>query len=412
MFKRKEIARLIFGTGLSQLIFVLITPILTRIFSPDDLGTLGAYLSLLSVIVIFLTGRYEMAVVFCKTESYAAAVIKFALIRSVVAALIINLIFVLIFFSWPQAQPFISDYYLLFVIFGALVLAFYNIAVQATLRDAEYLSISLGRIAHSVSFGALGIASAFLFKPTFLLLCLSDLIARGVAFGLIVRNTFRHGVNPTPLKVARQRYARFSRFEQMTATLSVLSIQSPMILIPLIFDAATAGLYFIVFRAVMSPVSLISNAVFDVFKVEATQLVHDTGTCQPLVIYTVSRLFLLGLVPAALLAVFGKVLFVTVFGADWAVAGLYAQILAPSVLLRFVAAPIGFVLQLRERVGLNTIFYGLFFVATCISLGIGWWQNSPVVMVVGISAGSCILYIFQIYLAYRFSGQTKNSSSK
>ena len=194
----------------------------------------------------------------------------------------------------------------------------------------------------------------------------------------------------------------------MTALLSILSIQSPMIIIPLIFDAATAGLYFIVFRVVMGPVGLIANAVFDVFKVEASRQFHEIGECRPIVLYTISRLFLVGLIPTILIILLSEPLFILAFGENYALAGKYAQILAPSVLFRFIAAPLGFVLQLRERVGLNTIFYGFFFLSTCLSLFIGWKLGSAEVMVIAISLTSSTLYLIQIALAYAFSGPSKD----
>ncbi len=408
----KEIVRLIFGMGFSQLIFLLLIPVLTRLFSTADIGALGAYLTLVAVLVIFFTGRFEMALVFCKDQSMALALERLSVLRCYFLATLVSIVLGSTFLLWPGAREFIVSNNLFFIVLGALILGRYNITLQVVLRDVRYKSISIARITHSVMFGVIAIVSALSLLPNMVLLFLSDTIARLVSLFTLRRATIRSSVPFIKVRNARARYARFSNFEQVTAVLSILSIQSPMIIIPVIFDAATAGLYFIVFRVVMGPVGLIANAVFDVFKVEASKQFHIEGECRDLVLYTASRLLMAGLIPTILIICFSEAAFVMVFGESYAVAGKYAQFLAPSVLFRFIAAPLGFILQLRERVGLNTIFYGFFFVTTCLSLFIGWKMNSAEIMVIAISLSSSILYLIQIMLAYIYSGPSKVSHTK
>lgn len=400
----KEVIRLIFGMGISQLIFLLLMPVLTRLFSPEDIGALGTYLTLVAVLVIFLTGRYEMALVFCKDQRLAFALERLSVLRCYSVTIIASVIIFVIFLSCPSAKELIVSSNLCFVVFGALILGRYNIALQVVLRNSHYKAISAARVFHSVVFGVTAIVAALSLLPNMMMLFLSDAMARVVSLYTLSKKSVRSTIPISEIRTARVRYARFSNFEQMTALLSILSIQSPMIIIPFIFDAKTAGLYFIVFRVVMGPVGLIANAVFDVFKVEASRQFHIAGECRSLVLYTISRLLMAGLLPTILIICFSEAAFVLLFGESYSVAGKYAQFLAPSVLFRFVAAPLGFILQLRERVGLNTIFYGFFFLSTCLSLFIGWKMNSAEIMVIAISITSSILYLIQIGLAYIYSG--------
>jgi len=408
--RAREVLRLIFGMGLSQLIFLLLIPILTRLFSPSDIGALGTYLTLVAVLVIFLTGRYEMALVFCKDQCLARAVERLSILRCYIFSILIGIVVLAMFLLSPGAQDIILSSDLYFVIFGALILGRYNIALQMVLRNSHYKSISIARVSHSIVFGVTAICAALSLIPNMLMLFFSDAIARLISWRTLEQKNCRTTIPISDIKNARARFARFSNFEQLTALFSILSIQSPMILIPLIFDAATAGLYFIVFRVVMGPVGLVANAVFDVFKVEASRQFHKTGECRSLVLYTASRLFFVGLIPTILIILFSPTAFVLLFGENYAVAGKYAQFLAPSVLFRFVAAPLGFILQLRERVGLNTIFYGFFFLSTCLSLFIGWEMDSAELMVIAISITSSILYLIQIGLAYGFSRPSTHRS--
>ena len=126
----KEIIRLIFGMGISQLIFLLLMPVLTRLFSPEDIGALGMYLTLVAVLVIFLTGRYEMALVFCKDKRLAFALERLSILRCYSVTIIASVIIFVIFLSYPSAKEFIVSSNLCFVVFGALILGRYNIALQ------------------------------------------------------------------------------------------------------------------------------------------------------------------------------------------------------------------------------------------------------------------------------------------
>ena len=62
----KSVITLISGTTIAQLIPIIISPVLTRIYSPQDFGTFSFYLSLVAVISIFASGRYELAVMLPK----------------------------------------------------------------------------------------------------------------------------------------------------------------------------------------------------------------------------------------------------------------------------------------------------------------------------------------------------------
>ena len=54
---------LLTGSGISQLIVLGASPILTRLFTPGDFGISALFISITSILLILGTGRYEMAIV-------------------------------------------------------------------------------------------------------------------------------------------------------------------------------------------------------------------------------------------------------------------------------------------------------------------------------------------------------------
>jgi O-antigen/teichoic acid export membrane protein len=72
----------------------------------------------------------------------------------------------------------------------------------------------------------------------------------------------------------------------------------------------------------------------------------------------------LGIVPIAVLLLFGPQLFTVVFGARWALAGNFSQIVAPLMLVAFVVNPVDMTLMLLNRQKMNSLWYLLRLVLT------------------------------------------------
>lgn len=55
---RRNIITLVTGTTIAQAIPVAISPVLTRLFSPDDFGFFAVYFSTATVLSVIATARY------------------------------------------------------------------------------------------------------------------------------------------------------------------------------------------------------------------------------------------------------------------------------------------------------------------------------------------------------------------
>ena len=60
----KNVFTLIKGTTLAQLIVILASPILTRIYTPEDFGVFALFSSALLILGAVATGKYELALMF------------------------------------------------------------------------------------------------------------------------------------------------------------------------------------------------------------------------------------------------------------------------------------------------------------------------------------------------------------
>ncbi len=68
------------GTALGQGIVMLSSPVLTRIYTPEHFGLLSVYVSILSMILVIASMRYEVAITIAQDDAEAAHVVVISLL--------------------------------------------------------------------------------------------------------------------------------------------------------------------------------------------------------------------------------------------------------------------------------------------------------------------------------------------
>ena len=67
----KNIVTLMTGTAIAQAIPIAISPILTRIYKPEDFGVFALFLAISSILATVVNGRYELAIMLPKKDEDA-----------------------------------------------------------------------------------------------------------------------------------------------------------------------------------------------------------------------------------------------------------------------------------------------------------------------------------------------------
>ena len=66
-----DILTLIKGNTIAQTIPIIIAPILARIYNPENFADFGLYMSILAILTVFVTGKYELAIMLPKKDRNA-----------------------------------------------------------------------------------------------------------------------------------------------------------------------------------------------------------------------------------------------------------------------------------------------------------------------------------------------------
>lgn len=403
----RNVLTLLTGTTIAQAIPVALTPFLTRVYSPGEFGLYGVYMALISIGTMVATGKLEMAVMIARKQSEAAQLALLSFIFSGLFSIFILCAIVI----WDDqiarltAQPEIGEW-LYIVPLSIFLFSIYKVLLHWLNRNKLYELMSHSRVVQSASISMLQIIIGLANRVTPGLI-LADCLGRTISLVIMFKrigHTFRLPRFDILKNIALlRRYRKFPFFGSPAGLLNILSLQLPYIIIPVIFNSAVAGLYFLVFRVLMMPISLLGESMMEVFRNKAIESLDKHGTCKPVFIKTMRFLFIIGILPALLLISFGQELFAFIFGEEWRKAGFYASILAPMAFLRLVCAPLSGVLYIREKLRLILLLQSLFFLMVAFSLTLGWIYKDAVILVTSISVSGCVFYLTQALNSFRLS---------
>ena len=115
------------------------------------------------------------------------------------------------------------------------------------------------------------------------------------------------------------------------------------------FSPAVVGYYAMAFRLTEVPISIVANSIRKVFLQKSAEIMLRHGSLLRAFLLTVGGLALLGVLPALILAFAGKTVLVWLLGERWAIAGSYVGIMAPFLLMQWIASPTGPVFIVLRR---------------------------------------------------------------
>lgn len=400
-----NVLTLITGTFLAQLIPILILPILTRLWLPEEFGFFATFVAVISILEVLFMGRFDMALMLPKKNENALNLLLLGFILSIFfAVLIYSFLLIESYFNFFKIFE-IQNWYFLVPI-SAIIYSTYSLIIAWNNRLKKYKVMSSNRVIQSSSIAFAQIIIGYVSKFN-LGLIYADLLGRFFSLFLILKNSklFFYNIRFNYLKKLAlfKRYKNFLILEAPASLMNVCSNQLPFIVLPIIFSPKIAGLYFLVFKVLMMPSALIGTAVLEVFKNKVQEDFLNKGNFKKIFIKTALSLFLIGIIPTLILIIFASEIFVFFFGDDWIDAGKYAEILAPLALARFVSSPLSYILVFKEKLLLDLKLQILFFVFIIVSLYFSAILNSIEAAIWMLMISGILFYMLQIFYSYKIS---------
>lgn len=337
----RNVAAVAGGAALGQMILVLASPLITRLYGPESFGTWGVFNSVAMVIIPVSSLAYSTAIVLPRTDDEAQALVRVSVLCITVVSLLTTIVFLV--FQQPLASllglPKGSSSLMGLVGVYVFVNAVGIVGQQWIMRKRAFGSLAVTNGGYSVFTAGAQIAAGVLF-PSGLALVVANISGRTLHTLLLslialnrnlvgrspsaeVRET-REGTAATARSVASS-YRQFPLYRAPQVLLDGASQALPIAILSASFGPGVAGFYALCRTVLALPGQIIGNAVGDVLYPRIAEAFRNGQPLSSLLFRASAMLALATAAPFLVVVAFGPMLFGFVFGDEWRDAGLYAQ---------------------------------------------------------------------------------------
>jgi len=343
------------GTAFAQVLGIIFSPIITRIYPPEQYGVLTAYTAVLGLLVISASLDYQKAIPIAEDDSKAINLLVLSLISLFLVVVIVTSLLYLwgdFFLSVLDSEVLSSYKYLIPI--GVLFAGLYNIFLQWGFRTRNYKVITRTKVSQSLTSNLIKIGLGLLnIGPIGLIIGTITGQSAGItslSAPLLKKRSSFVSVNLKSLKYVLKRYKKFPLYSAPSNYVYTASNNLPVILLVSLFDSTITGFFGLAKSITYLPISLIGNSISQVFYSESANLGKENPKeIKRLSVSLMKKIAIIAVIPLLVLLFFGPILFSFVFGKEWYEAGIYARLLSIMVYFHFIITPIGRVLEIFER---------------------------------------------------------------
>jgi O-antigen/teichoic acid export membrane protein len=365
------VAVLLTGTTLAQAIPVLASPILARLYGPDQLGTYALFNAIVLVLSVPASGLYEMAVVLPRRDDEAVNVMAAAILTTVGSALLIHI--GAIAFGTHLALQLGNDAigpWLPFVALSVVLINVFQVLSYWTNRKQRYDRLSFSRVSRALAVSGTNIGMGVMHVGAVGLVA-GGIAGQGVGATTLAWQVWRDdgsllaGITWGRIRSAAIRFREFALFAAPTSLLNSAAVQAPIFFLTHSFNPATTGQFSLAATVIAAPSALIATSVQQVYyqRIAALRNTHP-DRLRDYLLRTSGHMAAIAVLPTVLLLGFGPFIFATVFGDEWRTAGEFARIVALAAAINFVVAPVSSMLSVSGNIKLGSVWKCAYFCTT------------------------------------------------
>ncbi|KUM04468.1 oligosaccharide flippase family protein [Chromobacterium subtsugae] len=408
----RHIITLVTGAAVAQVVPLLASPLITRLYNPHEVGIQTVYVSWMSTLAVLATARYEMAIVLPADEKRASNLMGLSLLCASALALLIGLVVLLGGHSHIAAHlgaPELESWLLLLplsVWLAGLMQAWTN----WNNRHRRYQANANGRMTQSLGMAGTQVLAGWLGAGAGGLILgqlagqLGSLLSQAWA-DFKSRMPWRRELSRQGMREAAAAYIEFPKINAPHALSTAMLDSVTLVVLAMLASTSAVGFYGLMMRVLKLPAALIGQAVAQVAYRELAEARNLGKPLRPILRKMMLTLFGMALFPFLVIQIFGEPLFTLVFGHNWSDAGRYAEAMSLYILFHFVASPLGMVPPVINR---QRFAFFLSLVQAVLFLGSLWlgfhiWQDAvPTFQLVSVvMAGYFIAYFTWLYKAAR-----------
>jgi len=407
----RRLAMLSGGVAAGQLFLALSTPLLTRLYTPEDFGVFAVIIAILAMFNSVSSMRLETSLPICRPETLAAGLATTLLLAVCSVALLTLGLILAQFLLLPPTVGTAMREALWTVPIAALLGALALPLTYLRIRQGDFRTYGMSRMARLMSQGSAQIVFGFA-GMTRLGLSLGYAVGPGVALLFLLRGTGRELRRLT--EVGRRQIGDYLRehwrypLYMMPAAVLFEAVQFlPAVLLAAIFSPTAAGFFALSQRVLGLPVRFLSQSAGQVLLGEASEA--SRGELSRRVRVIVRQFFFLGILIILPMVLIGSGGWEFLFGERWGRAWTFVFALSPMYLLRFVTETISnmFIITNTQHFRFTSSI-ALFAITLLSFIMAPYFDFGPLASVVIYSFGCSIIYAAQIFIIVSLSADRKN----
>lgn len=344
------------GTIIAQAITACSTPVVTRLYTPEQIGVISVFLAFFGFWTSLLSWRYESALLIAHGDEESHQVFRLGMLCVVATSLV----------AWPALHTLSANGILGFELLPAwsgwvavpILLGYgtYMMLRSWCLRGGLVKDIARASIARSACnasartiLGLLGGGIPALFA--------AELLGAWGGGGALYRAVRRRFVASTPvasawrdLRAVMIRYSKFAKYELPSVAINQIAMTIPVPMLAALYGSAAAGSFGMARLLVAIPNAQIGRAVGDTFQMELAGAMREGKYIEARSLFygLLRSLSLLGLLPLIGIMVLGRWLVPYVFGKSWTEMGVFAVCIAPWMYAALVVSPLSNLLSILQ----------------------------------------------------------------
>ena len=350
----RNFAKLLSANVVAQVIGLVVYPVLTRMYAPDDFGLLNLFLSISGVLAILATAEYQYAIVLPKEDEKAHGVLQTG---GLIALCVTGIVLLSVPFSHPIASifktPSLAKWYWLMPVY-VLASACWILLNYYYTRHKQFGRISCYQISQSVLNAGAKVGCGYAGFLHGGLIC-STVLAPVVAVLISIARSWRKGlrevlhVDKNVCKEVAKEYGNFPKYSLPRALVNNLSGSLPALLLTPFFGLTNLGFWGMAITLAFRPINMISQSLYQVLFQHVAAKVNRRETIRPML----RRFVLCGTCIASLcfvgLYVILPELTQWLLGAEWNITGHYIRVMLPWLLVNILSATTSFLIDIFQK---------------------------------------------------------------
>ena len=372
----KDSAKLLSANIVAQAIGLLVYPVLTRLYSPDDFGLLNLFTSIAGIAVLFATAEFQYAIVLPKENKKASALtaLSLTILLAVTVIIALTVPFSELIAAAFKAPDFTKIYWLL--PFFVLLTGLWNILNYSYLRNQQYTRLSGYQISQSIlsAVGKWGFGFA---GKTTIGLPLATVLAQFGSLGVSIALAWKklranwEKVLWSDCRAVAVEYRNFPMFNLPRSLVNSLGQALPIWFLTPCFGLEKVGQLSLALLAAFVPLNIVARACYQVLFQRVSEAVQQQQPINQLLrrfMFVTTAILFVGM---AIVYFFVPQLVTILFGAEWIESASIIRCMYPYLLLMPICGSICFLADVFAKQKIAMWLETAYVAAMAITLWLG-----------------------------------------